>query len=80
MFLFTNIIKNKINNIEELIIENYNTFSKKSLILVPSKKDFEKFKERDNVDFVNTPAEMKEKIKVFKDSNEQTLIIANRYD
>ncbi len=80
MFLFSNIIKSKIENIEDLIIKQYNQFSKKNLILVPSKKDFDKFEQLDKVDFVNTPSEMKDKIKIFKTSEERTLIIANRYD
>lgn len=80
LFLFTGVIKNKIENIEEEILKTYNKFSKKNLILVPSKNDFDKFWKENNVEFVENPIEMKSKIEIFKNSDEKTLIIANRYD
>lgn len=80
LFLFSKIINEKIPNFEQEFLKRFQELNTKTLILTPSRHDFQKFEALSNIDYLTNTSEANEKIELFKNSSEWTLVIANRYE
>ena len=78
LFIFSE--KTKITNSDTALRNNMGQIRDKTLVLVPSRKDFISYQNLDNVEFVENATEAEIKINNFKTSAKQVLVLANRYD
>lgn len=78
LFVFPNLTS--IPKAEEVVRDNLNQLIKKGLILVPNRASFSRYPNVQNLITVDNPEEAEQKINNFKESANEFLILASRYD